>query len=62
MKLSVICVSSILYYQGAVQGPQEFAIGFAFGVRSLVSHTVGKDEHRIVLDSLSLKQNSKLSH
>ncbi|XP_062515201.1 intermembrane lipid transfer protein VPS13C-like isoform X4 [Corticium candelabrum] len=28
-------------YQGAVQGPQEFAIGFAFGVRSLVSHTVG---------------------
>jgi vacuolar protein sorting-associated protein 13A/C len=28
-------------YQGAVQGPEEFAIGVAFGVRSLVSHTVG---------------------
>ncbi|XP_039469572.1 vacuolar protein sorting-associated protein 13C isoform X4 [Oreochromis aureus] len=28
-------------FQGAVQGPEEFAEGFAIGVRSLLGHTVG---------------------
>ncbi|CAK6982133.1 vacuolar protein sorting-associated protein 13C isoform X1 [Scomber scombrus] len=28
-------------FQGAVQGPEEFAEGFVIGVRSLLSHTVG---------------------
>lgn len=29
-------------FQGAVQGPEEFAEGFVIGVRSLLGHTVGK--------------------
>lgn len=29
-------------FQGAVQGPEEFAEGFVIGVRSLVGHTVGR--------------------
>jgi hypothetical protein len=29
------------FYQGAVQGPEEFAEGLALGVRSFVGHTVG---------------------
>lgn len=35
--MKVVCVC-----QGAVQGPEEFAEGFAIGVRSLLGHTVGK--------------------
>lgn len=30
-----------LRFQGAVQGPEEFAEGFVIGVRSLLGHTVG---------------------
>jgi len=29
-------------YQGAIQGPEEFAEGLALGVRSLLGHAVGK--------------------
>lgn len=29
-------------YQGAVQGPEEFAEGLALGVRSLLGHAVGR--------------------
>lgn len=31
----------IVYVQGAIQGPGEFAEGLFLGVRSLVGHTVG---------------------
>jgi len=30
-------------YQGAIQGPEEFAEGLALGVRSLLGHAVGKN-------------------
>jgi len=29
-------------YQGAIQGPEEFAEGLALGVRSLLGHAVGE--------------------
>ena len=29
-------------YQGAIQGPEEFAEGLALGVKSLLGHAVGK--------------------
>lgn len=31
----------LLFLQGAVQGPEEFAEGLVIGVRSLLGHTVG---------------------
>ena len=38
----------IVFYlcQGAIQGPGEFAVGVAYGVQSLVSHTVGMPHYR----------------
>jgi len=30
-------------YQGAIQGPEEFAEGLALGVRSLLGHAVGEN-------------------
>uniref|UniRef100_A0A8C6YIP6 Vacuolar protein sorting 13 homolog C n=1 Tax=Naja naja TaxID=35670 RepID=A0A8C6YIP6_NAJNA len=37
-------VEALFYepFQGAVQGPEEFAEGFVIGVRSLLGHTVGR--------------------
>lgn len=32
----------LFVYQGAIQGPEEFAEGLALGVRSLFGHAVGK--------------------
>jgi len=29
-------------YQGAIQGPEEFAEGLAYGVKSLLGHAVGR--------------------
>ena len=29
-------------YQGAIQGPEEFAEGLALGVKSMLGHAVGK--------------------
>ena len=34
-------------YQGAVQGPEEFAEGLVIGVRSLLGHTVGKTVYMV---------------
>lgn len=34
----------LFVHQGAVQGPEEFAEGFVIGVRSLLGHTVGKEQ------------------
>ena len=34
-------------YQGAIQGPEEFAEGLAYGVRSLFGHAVGKWCHQM---------------
>ena len=31
-----------IHYQGLIQGPEEFAEGLAYGVKSLVGGTVGK--------------------
>ena len=42
-----------LLFQGAIQGPQEFAEGLALGVRSLVGHAVGaqiKDTFTLALE------------
>lgn len=37
--------SSLCFFQGAVQGPEEFAEGLVIGVRSLLGHTVGREKH-----------------
>ena len=51
-------VEALFYepFQGAVQGPEEFAEGLVIGVRSLVGHTVGAyDQHLSVCVITALK-------
>jgi len=35
---------SLQPYQGAIQGPEEFAEGLALGVKSMLAHAVGESE------------------
>ena len=47
-------------YQGAIQGPEEFAEGLALGVRSLFGHAVGKYLKHITLKFLNFRMQETL--